>query len=47
MFSALIKRLEAMRNKPSESYPLDAIERELLLEVLAVLARKSGEVGHG
>jgi hypothetical protein len=45
MFSALIKRLEGMRDKPGETYPLDAVERELLLEVLAALAKNSGEVG--
>jgi len=33
-----------MRDKPDETYPLDAAERELLLEVLATLAKKSEEV---
>jgi len=47
MFGALIKRLEGMRDKPHETYPLDAVERELLLEVLAALAQKSEEVGDG
>src|SRR5712691_11031850 len=32
------------RDKPGETYPLDAVERELLLEMLAALAKNSGEV---
>jgi hypothetical protein len=46
MFGALIKRLEGMRDKPSETYLLDAAERELLLEMLTALAQKSEEVGN-
>jgi hypothetical protein len=36
-----------MRDKPGETYPLDAVERELLLEMLAALTKKSEEVGDG
>jgi hypothetical protein len=47
MFGARIKRLEGMRDKPGETYPLDAVERELLLKVLAALAKASEEVSDG
>jgi hypothetical protein len=36
-----------MRDKPGETYPLDAVERELLLEALAAFAKKSEEVSDG
>jgi hypothetical protein len=47
MFGALIKRLEGMRDKPGETYPLDAVERELLLDMLLALAKNSEEVSDG
>jgi hypothetical protein len=41
MLTALLKRLEEMRETPSETYPLDAVERELILEALAALAKRT------
>ena len=41
MLAALLKRLEEMRDKPGETYPLDAVERELILEALEVLAKRT------
>jgi hypothetical protein len=34
MLDALRQRLEKWRDKPGENYPLDVVERELILEAL-------------
>jgi hypothetical protein len=34
MLAGLLGRLKAWRNRPGENYPLDVVERELLLEAL-------------
>jgi hypothetical protein len=39
MLDALRQRLEKWRDKPGENYPLDVVERELILEALDNLRR--------